>query len=201
MVKVPQTRCPHCSALLARGADWCSLCLTDLRPAPIEPVRESEPALVGGAGVSRSTPASPLDYDGDASQDSRERLMALAEISEVAHRGDAVDQPIDPAPTRPRGRHARPSADSFDDAVRTPSLADALTAIRVATDHDPAATRREIDAIDLSVLAGDGMPNAISEWSVKAQAPGAKVGIMAAGVAVVGGIGLLLLTIVGLVLR
>jgi hypothetical protein len=36
-------RCPHCGALLRAGSPWCTLCYTDLRPAP-EPV--PEPAAV-----------------------------------------------------------------------------------------------------------------------------------------------------------
>jgi hypothetical protein len=35
-------RCPHCGALLRAGSPWCSLCFTDLRPAP-EPEPEAAP--------------------------------------------------------------------------------------------------------------------------------------------------------------
>jgi ribosomal protein S27AE len=50
-------RCPHCGALLRAGSPWCSLCFTDLRPAPEpEPVQEPEPVgsrepSYAGAGV------------------------------------------------------------------------------------------------------------------------------------------------------
>jgi len=58
-------RCPHCGALLRAGSPWCSLCFTDLRPAPEpeavpevvpeavpapEPVGSREPSYAG-AGV------------------------------------------------------------------------------------------------------------------------------------------------------
>jgi hypothetical protein len=31
------TRCPRCAALVRPGQDWCTLCHTDLRPAPEPP--------------------------------------------------------------------------------------------------------------------------------------------------------------------
>lgn len=54
-------RCPHCSALLRSGAQWCTLCYADLRPKPEpEPVAVSAGkagmAPVGGSG----TPADSL---------------------------------------------------------------------------------------------------------------------------------------------
>jgi RNA polymerase subunit RPABC4/transcription elongation factor Spt4 len=52
-------RCPHCSALLHSGAEWCTLCYADLRPKPApEPVGVSarEPSYAAGA-----TTASPVD--------------------------------------------------------------------------------------------------------------------------------------------
>jgi hypothetical protein len=35
---VTPARCPACGAAVATGAPWCTLCYTDLRPAPAEPV-------------------------------------------------------------------------------------------------------------------------------------------------------------------
>ena len=52
-------RCPHCSALLRSGAQWCTLCYADLRPAPEpEPVAVSarKPSYAQGA-----TPGAPAD--------------------------------------------------------------------------------------------------------------------------------------------
>ena len=33
----PADRCPRCSAHVRAGSGWCTLCYTDLRPAPPEP--------------------------------------------------------------------------------------------------------------------------------------------------------------------
>jgi RNA polymerase subunit RPABC4/transcription elongation factor Spt4 len=44
-------RCPHCSALLRSGAQWCTLCYADLRPKP-------EPVAVSTRGPSHVTDAS-----------------------------------------------------------------------------------------------------------------------------------------------
>jgi RNA polymerase subunit RPABC4/transcription elongation factor Spt4 len=51
-------RCPHCGALLRSGAQWCTLCYTDLRPKP-----EPEPVAlsVREASYAGSTAAAPLD--------------------------------------------------------------------------------------------------------------------------------------------
>lgn len=43
------TQCPRCGAPVRGHADWCTLCYTDLRPAP-EPEPQPEPA-VGEAGL------------------------------------------------------------------------------------------------------------------------------------------------------
>jgi hypothetical protein len=180
MVNVSQSRCPHCSALLTRGADWCSLCLTDLRPAP-----EPEPMTV-------------LMADGSAADGAAEEPTALLT-----------------APSRPRGKHARRpegavmEQDTIDAEVADESptgLAASLLAIREATSLEAApggqsGPRLDIDDIDMSVLAGAGSPSVINDWSLKAQTPGAKVGLMVVGVTVVGGVALLLLTIAGLILR
>jgi len=44
-------RCPHCGALLRAGSPWCTLCFTDLRPAP-EPVVVKEPSYAGAPAPS-----------------------------------------------------------------------------------------------------------------------------------------------------
>lgn len=52
--------CPSCQALVKAGADWCTLCYADLRPAPAP---ESEPALASGGSapaLHADQPGSPL---------------------------------------------------------------------------------------------------------------------------------------------
>lgn len=178
-VNVLSSRCPHCSALLTRGADWCSLCLTDLRPVR-EPVVEATPE--------------PQELEPVADLEAEALVVAV----------------------RPRGKHARRpegaliEQEVIDAATASDApigLAASLSAIREATSREaqqsalPRGKRIDIDDIDLSVLAGAGSPSVINDWSLKAQTPGAKVGLMVAGVTVVGGIALLLLTLAGLVLR
>jgi hypothetical protein len=55
-------RCPHCGALLRAGSPWCTLCFTDLRPAP-EPVAVStrEPSYAGAPARSAGSPSEPFD--------------------------------------------------------------------------------------------------------------------------------------------
>lgn len=54
-------RCPHCSALLRSGAQWCTLCYADLRPKPApEPVAVSAGAPSLTSGAAPGTPADSL---------------------------------------------------------------------------------------------------------------------------------------------
>jgi hypothetical protein len=55
-------RCPHCAALLRAGSPWCTLCFTDLRPAP-EPVAVTtrEPSYAGAPARSGGSPSEPFD--------------------------------------------------------------------------------------------------------------------------------------------
>jgi RNA polymerase subunit RPABC4/transcription elongation factor Spt4 len=69
-------RCPHCGALLRSGAQWCTLCYADLRPAPEpEPVAATvrEPSYAGsapGAAIDPLTapPTVPLSALEEAAQ-------------------------------------------------------------------------------------------------------------------------------------
>jgi hypothetical protein len=55
-------RCPHCSALLRSGAQWCTLCYADLRPTPEpEPVAVSAGATTDVAGATAADPLSALE--------------------------------------------------------------------------------------------------------------------------------------------
>jgi hypothetical protein len=71
-------RCPHCSALLRSGAQWCTLCYADLRPKPEpEPVAVStrEPSYAASATAGApADPPSPLEAAAQAllSQDTPE---------------------------------------------------------------------------------------------------------------------------------
>jgi RNA polymerase subunit RPABC4/transcription elongation factor Spt4 len=61
-------RCPHCSALLRSGAQWCTLCYADLRPRP-----EPEPVA-----VSARTPSYAAGAIAEASGDPHAALEAAA---------------------------------------------------------------------------------------------------------------------------
>lgn len=55
----PSVRCPRCSAHLRAGSQWCSLCYTDLRPAPapvLAPPVLAPPVLAPPVGA----PARPV---------------------------------------------------------------------------------------------------------------------------------------------
>jgi RNA polymerase subunit RPABC4/transcription elongation factor Spt4 len=53
-------RCPHCSALLRSGAQWCTLCYADLRPKPEpEPVAVSAREPSYAAAATAGAPADP----------------------------------------------------------------------------------------------------------------------------------------------
>lgn len=51
---VAESRCPSCAATLRAGAPWCTLCYTDLRPAP-----EPEPAAAPAYAPSPPVPTDP----------------------------------------------------------------------------------------------------------------------------------------------
>ena len=61
-------RCPQCGALVRAGADWCTLCYADLRPAP-----EPEPAVPGPADLTVGVP----EDEGVAGQPRRGRHARL----------------------------------------------------------------------------------------------------------------------------
>ena len=50
-------RCPFCSARLKSGAEWCSLCLADLRPPPPVPEPLPSPLAVPLAVPAEALPA------------------------------------------------------------------------------------------------------------------------------------------------
>ena len=54
------TRCPSCSAALAPGASWCSLCHADLRPK-LEPVRRNLDVVPGT--VPTATPVAAIGLE------------------------------------------------------------------------------------------------------------------------------------------
>jgi hypothetical protein len=65
-------RCPGCAAIVRPGSPWCTLCFTDLRPAPLpdpEPVGRHavavNPLTTPLALLERSTPADGVVADGD----------------------------------------------------------------------------------------------------------------------------------------
>lgn len=60
MTDQADVRCPHCGALLRAGSPWCTLCFTDLRPAP-EPVAVREPSYAGAPARSGGVPSEPFD--------------------------------------------------------------------------------------------------------------------------------------------
>jgi hypothetical protein len=100
----------------------------------------------------------------------------------------AIDTPAAPASTKLRGgRHARP----------------ATTEISRPNDDERAwevgEASLDLDTIDLSVLASP-TPDPVARWSRSLSSPGAKIGVMAAGVGLVGLVGLVLLTVAGLVI-
>src|SRR4051794_8480334 len=52
-------RCPSCQAVVRAGDPWCTLCWTDLRPAPA-PVRVPEPVLAAAAVTVNDVAVDPL---------------------------------------------------------------------------------------------------------------------------------------------
>jgi len=83
-------RCPHCSALLRAGAEWCTLCYADLRPKP-----EPEPVAVSARESSyaaAATPGAPVDP-------LAEPLSPLEAAAQALVRQAAPDTDADPSST------------------------------------------------------------------------------------------------------
>lgn len=80
-------RCPQCGALVRAGADWCTLCYADLRPAP-DPAPEPEPALPGPADLTVGVP----EDEGVAGQPRRGRHARL----DPAYDGSGAPTDADP---------------------------------------------------------------------------------------------------------
>jgi hypothetical protein len=177
-------RCPRCAALVRADAAWCGLCHADLRPAPAqEPTPAAPPVVVTGPEtvvqpVAASMPATDRRVDPD-------ELLALL----VAAGGSGASA-AQPAAARRRGRHARPDPEGTDlDPAGSPPAPEASGVVETGP----------LAGVDLSVLATPAS-DPVSAWSRRLQTPGAKVAVMVGGVAIVGVLGLLMLTIAGLVL-
>jgi hypothetical protein len=100
-------RCPQCSAHVSPGADWCTLCYTDLRPPPEPPVVEAapepelvvepapvpeqsgeQPAVVQGKHTRSATAygdAAPLDAAGLTAFEARADEMLAMLAAESSH--------------------------------------------------------------------------------------------------------------------
>jgi ribosomal protein S27AE len=108
-----EVRCPHCGALVRAASPWCTLCFTDLRPAP-EPVAVREPSYAGAPAPSLEAPASDV-FD---------PLTAPLSVVEAASQTGMVD-PAAAAPataaqdTKPTGWPCTPCGEivSFDEAA------------------------------------------------------------------------------------
>jgi hypothetical protein len=93
-----------------------------------------------------------------------------------------------------RGRHARPATEGLASEAFD---AEVLVAEVSGGEASPDVVSSVVAGVDLSLLA---TPAPAAAWSRRLEAPGAKIGVMAAGVAIVGLGGFLLLTIAGLFL-
>jgi RNA polymerase subunit RPABC4/transcription elongation factor Spt4 len=106
-------RCPHCGALLRADSPWCSLCFTDLRPAPEpepvpEPVDSREPSYAA-AGVRSGGLAEGFDP--------LTAPLAVVEAGGLVNGADA--QPATDDDAKPAGWPCTGCAEvvSFDDAT------------------------------------------------------------------------------------
>jgi hypothetical protein len=82
-------RCPRCLAFVRAGSDWCTLCYTDLRPAPPTPEPAgSAPEPAGSAPEPAGSAPEPV--------------------------ADVGDHPV-----RPRGKHARRARSDSDPELET----------------------------------------------------------------------------------
>jgi RNA polymerase subunit RPABC4/transcription elongation factor Spt4 len=79
-------RCPHCSALLRSGAQWCALCYADLRPKP-----EPGPVAASALKARYATGARPADALTAPLSDLEAAAQALVRMP-------APDSDADPSP-------------------------------------------------------------------------------------------------------
>ncbi len=106
---VPPSACPRCGAVARRGAQWCTLCYTDLRVAPVR-----EPELV-------SVPEAPADEVG--------RPVSAAAAAQVASAGrgkHARREPTEENVATASGQGARGSV--ADDELGTEAMLALLAA-------------------------------------------------------------------------
>jgi len=89
-------RCPRCAALVRPGAQWCTLCYADLRPASPQPAREPQPA------------PSPHSTTAVTSSDIFDPLTAPLALLERGAEEPAPAQTstADPAPANPAPKQA-----------------------------------------------------------------------------------------------
>jgi Double zinc ribbon len=62
-------RCPGCAAVVRPGAPWCTLCFTDLRPAPAQPEEPTQPLRPTIAGRDPASASLALLERGDDDSD------------------------------------------------------------------------------------------------------------------------------------
>ncbi len=142
------TRCPSCSAALAPGASWCSLCHADLRPK-LEPLRRSHDVVPGTAATGTAVAAVPAEAE----------VEVGAAPPEPDHAAVVV---VDDPP--PRGRHSR----GDEEPVAAPAPRPASG--RHAAGRRPAPPRRrERTAVilDEPLDLGDVAPEDVDEVAEK----------------------------------
>jgi hypothetical protein len=144
------TRCPSCSAALAPGASWCSLCHADLRPK-LEPLRRSHDVVPGTAATGTAVAAAPAEAETET--------RTGVEPVEPDHAAVAV---VDDPP--PRGRHSR------GDEEPVPAPATRPASGRHAAGRRPAPPRRRERAaviLDEPLDLGDVAPEDVDEVAEK----------------------------------
>ncbi len=170
-------RCPQCHASVPRGADWCSLCHVDLRPAPSETAAALTPAR--GAGPAHA--ARPAHAATPAHAAESVPAVTAAPLPGRHRRAE-------PAPILGRHRPAPAAAGALREEV------DALVAdAPLGADGKP----------DLDVLTSQLMARlATTEGSAAAlpdidSVPGGKWGVLLGGMTVLTAVLVALATLVG----
>jgi hypothetical protein len=139
-------RCPQCAAHVGQDAEWCTLCYTDLRPAP-EPAPEPEPQPAPEPAAAAALPEADVQ--------------------------------------RPRGRHARRSPEPAQPSAEPGVQADLLAAV-------------DVDAMFARLAAQSS--SGLEPLAGRLDSPRSKVAAIVAGVAAVGVLLFVLMTVLGALL-
>ena len=121
-------RCPRCAAHVRVGADWCTLCYTDLRPAPANLRPMTVASDLGGPVPAHGDLVATATTSDTAALLTKGLAAQQASAEQGPPDAGALTSTTTSAPQRPRGKHARAAQPAVDPEVLAAQMVAELAA-------------------------------------------------------------------------